>query len=114
MNSGPTCTGVFREPAHSPGRVDDDAAIMERVAAAMRERGFRVELTSADAVMEGPPANLFVMCERGTVLDRLAAMVLAAHAAQSHQSHSNGQAADTQQGPRVSPWKTRGRLGNLR
>jgi len=47
-------------------------------------------------------------------LDRLAAMVLAAHAAQSHQSHSNGQAADTQQGPRVSPWKTRGRLGNLR
>src|ERR1700744_4623578 len=74
MNSGPTCTGVLREPAHSPGRVDDDAAIMERVAAAMRERGFRVELISAEAGMEGPPANLCVMCERGTVLDRLAAM----------------------------------------
>ena len=74
MNSGRTCTGVLREPAHSPGRVDDDAAIMERVADAMRERGFSVELIAADAVMEAPPANLFVMCERGTVLDRLAAM----------------------------------------
>jgi hypothetical protein len=74
MNSGRTCTGVLREPAHSPGRVDDDAAIMERVADAMRERGFSVELIPADALMEGPPANLFVMCERGTVLDRLAAM----------------------------------------
>ena len=74
MNSGPTCIGVLREPAHSPGRVDDDAAIMESVGDAMRERGFSVELIPADAVMEGPPANLFVMCERGTVLDRLAAM----------------------------------------
>ena len=46
-------------------------------------------------------------------LDRLAATVLAAHAAQTHQNHSNGQPAEAQ-GPRVSPWKTRGRLGNLR
>jgi acetyl-CoA carboxylase biotin carboxylase subunit len=47
-------------------------------------------------------------------LDRIAAMVLAAHAAQTHQNHSHGQPAETQQGPRVSPWKTRGRLGSLR
>jgi hypothetical protein len=74
MNTGPTCTGVLREPAHSPGRIDDDAAIMRRVGEALAERGFGVELVAADAVIEAPSANLFVMCERGTVLDRLAAM----------------------------------------
>jgi hypothetical protein len=68
------CVGVLREPAHSPGRVDDDAAIMRCVGDAMAERGFNVELIAADAVVEAPSANLFVMCERGTVLDRLAAM----------------------------------------
>jgi hypothetical protein len=74
MNRGPSCIGVLREPAHSPGRVDDDAAIMRSVGDAMMERGFRFELVAADAVVEAASANLFVMCERGTVLDRLAAM----------------------------------------
>jgi hypothetical protein len=74
MNVGPTCVGVLREPAHSPGRIEDDAAIMRRVAEAMSERGFSVELVAADAVVEAPSTKLFVMCERGTVLDRLAAM----------------------------------------
>ena len=32
MNMGLTCVGVLREPAHSPGRIDDDAAIMRSVA----------------------------------------------------------------------------------
>jgi hypothetical protein len=74
MNTGPACIGVLREPAHSPGRVEDDAAIMRCVGEALMERGFSVELIAADALIESPPANLFVMCERGTVLDRLAAM----------------------------------------
>jgi len=74
MSMGLSCTGVLREPAHSPGRVDDDAAIMSSVGEALRERGFSVELVSADAPVEAPSANLFVMCEQGTVLDRLAAM----------------------------------------
>jgi hypothetical protein len=74
MSRGLSCVGVLREPAHSPGRVEDDAAIMRRVGAAMTERGFSVELVAADAMNEAPAANLFVMCERGTVLDRLAAM----------------------------------------
>ena len=30
MNTGLTCIGVLREPAHSPGRIDDDAAIMRQ------------------------------------------------------------------------------------
>ena len=74
MSRDLTCVGVLREPAHSPGRVEDDAAIMRRVGEALTERGFSVELVAADAVTEAPSANLFVMCERGTVLDRLAAM----------------------------------------
>jgi hypothetical protein len=74
MNTGSTCFGVLREPSHSPGRIDDDAAIMRRVGEALTERGFKVELITADAVSEAPAANLFVMCERATVLDRLAAM----------------------------------------
>jgi hypothetical protein len=74
MSAGLTCVGVLREPAHSPGRVDDDAAIMRRVGEAMTERGFNVELVAADAVIEVSSPNIFVMCERGTALDRLAAM----------------------------------------
>ncbi|MGH6796836.1 MAG: hypothetical protein ACREDI_00435 [Roseiarcus sp.] len=74
MNAGRTCVGVLREPAHSPGRIEDDAAIMRRVGEALAARGFSVELVAADAVIEAPSANLFVMCERATVLDRLAAM----------------------------------------
>src|SRR6202042_3456040 len=74
MSTRSSCFGVLREPSHSPGRIDDDAAIMRRVGEALTERGFKVELITADAVIEAPAANLFVMCERGTVLDRLAEM----------------------------------------
>ncbi len=74
MNTGLTCVGVLREPAHSPGRIDDDAAIMRCVSEALAERGFKVQLIAAAALVEAPPANLFVMCERGTVLDRLSEM----------------------------------------
>ena len=69
-----TCFGVYREPAHSPGRVDDDAAILESVGAALADRGFGVELVTADALIETRSANVFAMCERGTILDRLTAM----------------------------------------
>jgi hypothetical protein len=74
MSAAMTCWGVYREAAHSPGRIDDDAAILERVGAALAERGFGVELVEADALSETPSANVFVMCERGAILDRLAAM----------------------------------------
>jgi hypothetical protein len=74
MSAAMTCWGVYREAAHSPGRIDDDAAILERVGADLVERGFRVELIAADGLIETPSANVFVMCERGTILDRLATM----------------------------------------
>jgi hypothetical protein len=74
MSASRTCYGVYREAAHSHGRVDDDAKIMQQVGAALTERGFAVELIEADELVDSPHANLFVMCERGAVLDRLAEM----------------------------------------
>ena len=74
MSAAKTCFGVFREAAHSPGRIDDDAAILKSVGAVLAERGFGVELVTADALFETSCANVFVMCERGAILDRLATM----------------------------------------
>lgn len=71
MTAGKICWGVYRELAHSPGRVDDDGAIMKSVGDALAARGFSVELVAADAEFEIRGANIFVMCERGAVLDRL-------------------------------------------
>ena len=65
------CWGIYRELAHSPGRIEDDRAILESVGTALAARGFRVELVAADAEFDTHFANLFVMCERGAVLDRL-------------------------------------------
>ncbi|MBO0757194.1 MAG: hypothetical protein J2P54_15135, partial [Bradyrhizobiaceae bacterium] len=53
------------------GRIDDDRAILERVAEALAARGFNVELVSASTEFDTHFANIFVMCERGTILDRL-------------------------------------------
>ena len=74
MSAAKSCFGVFREMAHSPGRIDDDAAILKSVGAILAERGFCVELVTADTLFETPCANVFVMCERGAILDRLATM----------------------------------------
>ncbi|HXQ49988.1 MAG TPA: hypothetical protein VN802_02740 [Stellaceae bacterium] len=76
MSAMETCWGIYRESAHSPGRIDDDAAIMERVGAALKARGFAVALVAANAADEAlarPGANIFAMCERGAILDRLSA-----------------------------------------
>jgi hypothetical protein len=64
------CRGIYREPDHSPGRVDDDRAIMDCVGEVLTLRGFSVELAEADA-FDTRCANIFAMCERGAVLDRL-------------------------------------------
>jgi hypothetical protein len=63
--------GVYRELAHSPGRVEDDAAILRGVGEVLEQRGLSVELVNADTLFETPCANLFVMCEREAILDRL-------------------------------------------
>jgi hypothetical protein len=66
-----TCWGIYREVAHSPGRVDDDRAILESVGAALQARGFEVDLIAADTRFDTHFANIFAMCEREAVLDRL-------------------------------------------
>ncbi len=74
MSSTRTCWGIYRESAHSPGRIDDDAAIMHRVGEALVARGFGVELLTADNVepaFTAPNAMIFAMCEQGEILDRL-------------------------------------------
>lgn len=71
MNTAKTCRGIYRELAHSPGRIDDDSAIMKSVGEALTARGFHVELATADAAFKTRSTNMFVMCERGAVLDRL-------------------------------------------
>jgi hypothetical protein len=68
-----TCCGIYRELDHSPGRVDDDRAIMDSVGETLASRGFSVELVAADAAFDTHCANIFAMCERGAVLDRLSA-----------------------------------------
>ncbi len=76
MSTTKTCWGIYREPAHSPGRVDDDALIMDAVAEALAAHDFKVELlqaNAADAAVETPGANIFAMCERHDILEKLAA-----------------------------------------
>jgi hypothetical protein len=68
------CWGIYRERPHSPGRVDDDAAIMDAVAAELAGFGFAAELVqadAADAAFARPGAGIFAMCEREAVLARL-------------------------------------------
>jgi hypothetical protein len=78
------CWGVYRELAHSPGRETDDAEILRATARELEARGFDVELKSpdelsADGLTSGeggggePPPNVFAMCERPAVVERLGA-----------------------------------------
>jgi glutathione synthase/RimK-type ligase-like ATP-grasp enzyme len=74
MSAARACWGIYRESAHSPGRIDDDSAIMNRVGEALNMRGFNVDLLTVDGVepalqQRGP--MIFAMCETGQALDRL-------------------------------------------
>ncbi len=68
------CWGIFREPAHSPGREVDDAEILGLTAKHLQAKGFQVELKSPDEVsgaIEQPPPFIFLMCERVGTLRQL-------------------------------------------
>jgi glutathione synthase/RimK-type ligase-like ATP-grasp enzyme len=74
MSAATKWWGIYRETAHSPGRVDDDAAILNRVGENLTVRGFDVELLTTDAAgaaFETPGANIFAMCERSEILHHL-------------------------------------------
>jgi len=55
--------GVFREPEFSPGRVDDDAAILERTREALADRGLTLTLGNIDLLTGKTPAAVLAMCQ---------------------------------------------------
>src|ERR1700733_9815596 len=59
MTTTKTCWGIYREAAHSPGRIDDDCAILDCVGETLRGRGFDVALVAPDAEFNGTFANIF-------------------------------------------------------
>ncbi len=73
--SGGRCWGIFRERAHSPGRESDDELILRAVGAELGRLGFEVELRTPEELDGVPdaaaPPNLFVMCERVPIVERL-------------------------------------------
>ena len=72
--NGWVCWGVFRERAHSPGREFDDAEILRLTGKQLEAKGFQVSLRTPEEIArtsEGYPPNLFLMCERPEIIDRL-------------------------------------------
>jgi glutathione synthase/RimK-type ligase-like ATP-grasp enzyme len=63
--------GVFREVEFSPGRVEDDAAILERTASALAAGGFEVRLGSADLVATPDTIAVLAMCQSARSLAAL-------------------------------------------
>jgi hypothetical protein len=63
-----TIVGVFREAEFSPGRVEDDAAILERTADALRRRGHEVRLGTAALALAGDVDAVLAMCQSAPAL----------------------------------------------
>jgi len=70
------CWGIYRESTHSPGREEDDAEILRLTGKHLEARGYQVDLKGPEDVgeaSEGRPRNVFLMCERESVLALLGA-----------------------------------------
>lgn len=68
--------GILREPEYSPGRVEDDAAILERTCDALADRGIDVSFGDVDLLARTTPAAVIAMCQSAaalTALDRCVA-----------------------------------------
>jgi hypothetical protein len=63
--------GVFRESEFSPGREDDDAAILERTRAALAERGITLTLGGIDLLAQTTPTAVLAMCQSRAALEAL-------------------------------------------
>jgi hypothetical protein len=70
----PTIVGVFREAEFSPGRVADDAAILERTGAALAARGFAVRLGGAALALADDVDAVLAMCQSAAALATLDAV----------------------------------------
>jgi hypothetical protein len=58
-----TIVGIFREAEFSPGRVEDDAAILERTATALRARGCEVRLGEPALALADDVDAVLAMCQ---------------------------------------------------
>lgn len=67
----PSLVGLFREPEYSPGRVDDDAAILERTRDALLARGVSMTLGDVDLLNHTRPMGVLAMCQSDTALAAL-------------------------------------------
>src|SRR5215510_6220692 len=63
-----TIAGVFREAEFSPGRVADDAAILERTAAALTARGVDVRLGGPELALADDVDAVLAMCQSPSAL----------------------------------------------
>jgi len=63
-----TIVGVFREAQFSPGRVEDDAAILRATAAALEERGLSLRLGDVARAAELDVAAVLAMCQTADAL----------------------------------------------
>jgi glutathione synthase/RimK-type ligase-like ATP-grasp enzyme len=69
--------GVYREPEFSPGKIEADAAIIDRVLDHLRDEGAFTEAMSAARFATAPPGNVglvLAMCQGAAALNRLASM----------------------------------------
>ena len=69
--------GVYREVEFSPGKVEDDASILDAVLAELDHAGLEASAMSAPAFVEAPLANVDIvlaMCQGERALGRLAAL----------------------------------------
>ncbi len=74
----PSLVGVWREPEYSPGRAQDDAAILERTRDALAARGMTLTLGGIELLEQSRPTAVLAMCQSERALralDRAAADV---------------------------------------
>jgi hypothetical protein len=70
--------GILREPEYSPGRVEDDAAVLARTRDALAARGVRLAIGGPELLGRTRPAAILAMCQSPSALaalDRWAAAV---------------------------------------
>jgi glutathione synthase/RimK-type ligase-like ATP-grasp enzyme len=65
--------GIYREQIFSPGKIEDDAAIMDATAEAMSRKGWQVRTLPAESVSSSlpRPENVLSMAQSGRVLNIL-------------------------------------------
>jgi GNAT superfamily N-acetyltransferase len=65
--------GIYREERFSPGRVEDDRAILDVVSDELRRQGVGVRMLDAERLptLDGPPSLIFAMCQGDEALSWL-------------------------------------------